>query len=402
MKNSGQYFKVPYNRKFLVNLFGSQSFVGRKNCFLLDRLRNEATPKEASFDCVYANLERMFQAIREATLREGADDSDGSLGLADLATVGSNLFSGISRFFSTKFDDEDRRVIANGIREFFNVTTPAPATPIVTEQPRFTFPYTRPYIHVREHTVATTPAMRTSSARIPLPTTASSTMPTSTFTTYSPVIIWPTTARTTTLPSITRTRFTWRPVTPQDVRFASTSIPYKPDRQTYTTEASTTADNIPFIIKARKFTRPPPTADPTTTTSSYEPPSSCNRCRGGKRCQLNLRSFDTTDPVFQYAYDHSTVINDYVQTILREAQMTSFPSPLSWRNSVAPEVIQLTKSLISLYQPSRCLVIGVFTGLGLLGIAEEVEPRGLIIALEHPSLVQYWEDVGLKFTKMVG
>ncbi|KAL6722829.1 hypothetical protein Aduo_017913 [Ancylostoma duodenale] len=65
----------------------------------------------------------MFQAIREATLREGADDSDGSLGLADLATVGSNLFSGISRFFSTKFDDEDRRVIANGIREFFNVTT---------------------------------------------------------------------------------------------------------------------------------------------------------------------------------------------------------------------------------------------------------------------------------------
>ncbi|RCN34178.1 O-methyltransferase [Ancylostoma caninum] len=82
--------------------------------------------------------------------------------------------------------------------------------------------------------------------------------------------------------------------------------------------------------------------------------------------------------------------------------MTSFSSPLSWRDSVAPEVIQLTKSLISLYHPSRCLVIGVFTGLGLLGIAEEIEPRGLIIALEHPSLVQYWEDVGLKLTKMNG
>ncbi|EYC32985.1 hypothetical protein Y032_0002g543 [Ancylostoma ceylanicum] len=66
----------------------------------------------------------MFQAIREATLREGADDSDGSLGLTDLATVGRDFFSGISRFFSTKFDDEDRRIIANGIREFFNVTTP--------------------------------------------------------------------------------------------------------------------------------------------------------------------------------------------------------------------------------------------------------------------------------------
>ncbi|RCN28001.1 O-methyltransferase [Ancylostoma caninum] len=44
----------------------------------------------------------------------------------------------------------------------------------------------------------------------------------------------------------------------------------------------------------------------------------------------------------------------------------------------------------------------VFTGLGLLGIAEEIEPRGLIIALEHPLLVQYWEDVGLKLTKMNG
>ncbi|EPB80906.1 hypothetical protein ANCCEY_00108 [Ancylostoma ceylanicum] len=234
----------------------------------------------------YANLERMFQAIREATLREGADDSDGSLGLTDLATVGRDFFSGISRFFSTKFDDEDRRIIANGIREFFNVTTP--------DSPMSEF------------------------------------------------------------------------------------------------------------LQARKFTRPPPTPDPTTATSSYEPPPSCNRCRSGKRCQLNLRSFDTTDSAFQYAYSHSSAINDYMQTILRETQMTAFSSSLSWRSSVTPELIQLAKSLISLYQPSRCLVIGVFTGLGLLGIAEEVEPRGLIIALEHPSLVQYWEEVGLKLTKMNG
>lgn len=35
--------------------------------------------------CLKANLETMFQALREATLREGSDDSDGPLGLTDLA-----------------------------------------------------------------------------------------------------------------------------------------------------------------------------------------------------------------------------------------------------------------------------------------------------------------------------
>ncbi|VDM82422.1 unnamed protein product [Strongylus vulgaris] len=57
---------------------------------------------------------------------------------------------------------------------------------------------------------------------------------------------------------------------------------------------------------------------------------------------------------------------------------------------------------MSLYQPSRCLVIGVFTGLGLLGIAEQVESRGIIIALEHPSYAQYWENVGLRIANTIG
>ena len=56
---------------------------------------------------------------------------------------------------------------------------------------------------------------------------------------------------------------------------------------------------------------------------------------------------------------------------------------------------------MSLYHPSRCLVIGVFTGLGLLGIAEHVDSRGIVVALEHPEYSIYWEKIGLKHAKKV-
>ncbi|KHJ99703.1 O-methyltransferase [Oesophagostomum dentatum] len=93
-----------------------------------------------------------------------------------------------------------------------------------------------------------------------------------------------------------------------------------------------------------------------------------------------------------------------------ETQKASIPAPLSWRSSIAPEVIQLTRTLMSLYQPSKCLVIGwsehiiegVFTGLGLLGVAEQVESRGFVMALEHPSYVQFWENIGLESARTAG
>ncbi|ETN69003.1 O-methyltransferase [Necator americanus] len=49
---------------------------------------------------------------------------------------------------------------------------------------------------------------------------------------------------------------------------------------------------------------------------------------------------------------------------------------------------------------SSCHLCRVFTGLGLLGIAEKVHSRGLIVAVEHPSYVHYWEEIGLKVAKI--
>ncbi|PAV80435.1 hypothetical protein WR25_23600 [Diploscapter pachys] len=156
---------------------------------------------------------------------------------------------------------------------------------------------------------------------------------------------------------------------------------------------STTKDNIPSIIKARRLTR----IYPVTTTAT--PNGQCEICKPGRRCSVRLRSFETSDAVFQYAYSHSTMIDDSMQSLLKDTQTATYASPLVWHNSVSPEILQLSQTIMSLYHPSRCLVIGVFTGLGLLGIAEHVDSRGIVVALEHPEYSIYWEKIGLKHAK---
>ncbi|CAJ0583656.1 unnamed protein product, partial [Mesorhabditis spiculigera] len=116
----------------------------------------------------------------------------------------------------------------------------------------------------------------------------------------------------------------------------------------------------------------------------------------GRLCKLRLRSFETSDPVFQYAYSHSTMIDDNMQGLLRETQMYYFPPPLSWKNSASPEVIQLTQTLMQSFRPSRCLIAGMFTGLSVIGIGSNIDSRGIIVALEYPEFVQYWEKIGMK------
>ena len=45
--------------------------------------------------------------------------------------------------------------------------------------------------------------------------------------------------------------------------------------------------------------------------------------------------------------------------------------------------------------------IGIFTGLALLGVAEYVDARGIVVGLEHPEYAHFWENVGLKHAKKV-
>uniref|UniRef100_A0A914EFQ1 O-methyltransferase n=1 Tax=Acrobeloides nanus TaxID=290746 RepID=A0A914EFQ1_9BILA len=85
-----------------------------------------------------------------------------------------------------------------------------------------------------------------------------------------------------------------------------------------------------------------------------------------------------------------------------ETQAVQLPPPLVWKESATPEVVQLTMNLMSLYRPNRSLVIGVFTGLALIGVSSVTDPRGIVVGLEYPDLVHYWEKIGIKHAQRAG
>lgn len=57
---------------------------------------------------------------------------------------------------------------------------------------------------------------------------------------------------------------------------------------------------------------------------------------------------------------------------------------------------------MNLYKPNRSLVIGVFTGLAIVGIASVMDSRGIVIGLEYPEYVNLWEKVGMKYAQRAG
>ncbi|KAE9551739.1 hypothetical protein FO519_005050 [Halicephalobus sp. NKZ332] len=166
----------------------------------------------------------------------------------------------------------------------------------------------------------------------------------------------------------------------------------------------------PFVNKLEKATEFPSPKEflhsKTTFTSippgTEEPLRSCETCQAGKQCSAKLRSFETTDPIFQYAYTHSTPISDLLESVMKETQSISLPPPFTWKSTTAPETVQLTMNLMTLYKPNRSLVIGVFTGLAIVGIASVTDSRGIVIGLEYPENVHLWERVGMKYAQRAG
>uniref|UniRef100_A0AC35G5F7 Uncharacterized protein n=1 Tax=Panagrolaimus sp. PS1159 TaxID=55785 RepID=A0AC35G5F7_9BILA len=142
------------------------------------------------------------------------------------------------------------------------------------------------------------------------------------------------------------------------------------------------------------------TKTPINSTSSSS--RTCDTCQAGKQCFVKLQSFNTEDPIFQYAYSHGTPLTDILDSVLRETQALSVPPPLTWKATATPETVQLTTSLMNLYKPNRSLVVGVFTGLAVIGIASVTDSRGIVIGLEYPEYSHFWERVGMKIATRAG
>uniref|UniRef100_A0A1I7WX27 S-adenosyl-L-methionine-dependent methyltransferase n=1 Tax=Heterorhabditis bacteriophora TaxID=37862 RepID=A0A1I7WX27_HETBA len=177
------------------------------------------------------------------------------------------------------------------------------------------------------------------------------------------------------------------------------SIAWKPVQVTAQRNIPHTTTSINHIVSSIPNKTSTQDSIPLRTTSSTSSGHSCQLCEYGTRCSVRLRSFETSDSVFQYAYNHSTTLDDTMQNMFRETQMMSYPNSLSWHNSVSPEVLQLVQTIMTLNRPLKCLIIGVFTGLSVLGIAQQMDSNGLVVALEHPEYAQFWRQIGVKYAE---
>uniref|UniRef100_A0A914DSL8 Uncharacterized protein n=1 Tax=Acrobeloides nanus TaxID=290746 RepID=A0A914DSL8_9BILA len=160
------------------------------------------------------------------------------------------------------------------------------------------------------------------------------------------------------------------------------------------TAAFTENEDLLFSSKSNFFS--------SKTVGAAESSKSCETCKPGKSCSAKLNSFETNDPVFRYAYEHGSGWNELLDYVMKETQAVQLPPPLAWKESATPEVVQLTMNLMSLYRPNRSLVIGVFTGLALIGVSSVTDPRGIVVGLEYPELVHYWEKIGIKHAQRAG
>uniref|UniRef100_A0AC35U5F7 Catechol O-methyltransferase n=1 Tax=Rhabditophanes sp. KR3021 TaxID=114890 RepID=A0AC35U5F7_9BILA len=104
----------------------------------------------------------------------------------------------------------------------------------------------------------------------------------------------------------------------------------------------------------------------------------------------------TSEKLVKYARIQNSVPEEVLKVLAKETQIIEKQMlPLTHKAADA-EVVQFTMNLLRAYRPTRSLVIGVFTGYALMGIALVSDPRGIVVGLEDPELVDYWDAVGKK------
>ncbi|CAJ0583218.1 unnamed protein product, partial [Mesorhabditis spiculigera] len=379
----------------------------------------------------FANFGTMFGAIREAAFGSRDPETQESTGnpLTYFALAGRELLHNLQKMFMG--DEPEENGTDYEIPEAFReLPTEFPQETLTTEEPYAERVYTFGPPTTEE--VPVVPRTYLPGFKFTFPYTTPHWMSTTRFPTIGPIKprVWTRPMPSSTFPITTTTTTPERQISQEETTMRPVPLTWTPYPQasksseekmewTTSTQPSTSPQWARVAWKTPEFTTPTtstlmsvrermtrPTIRKVTPTPSSRPiypttqkekeGSTCDMCKPGRLCKLRLRSFETSDPVFQYAYSHSTMIDDNMQGLLRETQMYYFPPPLSWKNSASPEVIQLTQTLMQSFRPSRCLIAGMFTGLSVIGIGSNIDSRGIIVALEYPEFVQYWEKIGMK------
>uniref|UniRef100_A0A0N5A3F1 O-methyltransferase n=1 Tax=Parastrongyloides trichosuri TaxID=131310 RepID=A0A0N5A3F1_PARTI len=108
------------------------------------------------------------------------------------------------------------------------------------------------------------------------------------------------------------------------------------------------------------------------------------------------------EKLVKYAHIHNSGPEDTMKALAKESQIIEKQMLPIVHKTADAEVVQFTMNILRAFKPLRSLVIGVFTGYSTIGISLMSDPQGIVIGLEDPELVDYWEAVGKKTSHHLG
>uniref|UniRef100_A0A914YW50 O-methyltransferase n=1 Tax=Panagrolaimus superbus TaxID=310955 RepID=A0A914YW50_9BILA len=158
----------------------------------------------------------------------------------------------------------------------------------------------------------------------------------------------------------------------------------------------------PHIFTTPKSRRPTTTELPASSTENISPPSYHHKNVYERLSAQILKSNEKITEMPGFSSPAKAYYHTKAQTNSTSSPSRTLPPPLTWKATATPETVQLTTSLMNLYKPNRSLVVGVFTGLAVIGIASVTDSRGIVVGLEYPEYSHFWERVGMKIATRAG
>ncbi|CEF71167.1 O-methyltransferase, family 3-containing protein [Strongyloides ratti] len=113
------------------------------------------------------------------------------------------------------------------------------------------------------------------------------------------------------------------------------------------------------------------------------------------KCEIS-HDYNDNEKLIKYANIYNSEPEEILKGLLKESQIIEKQMlPVKHKN-VDSEVVHFTMNILRSFKPLRSLVIGVFTGYSTIAISLMSHFDGIVIGLEDPELIDYWEAVGKK------
>uniref|UniRef100_A0A0N5B3A3 Uncharacterized protein n=1 Tax=Strongyloides papillosus TaxID=174720 RepID=A0A0N5B3A3_STREA len=119
------------------------------------------------------------------------------------------------------------------------------------------------------------------------------------------------------------------------------------------------------------------------------------------KCEIPLKC-GYNEKLVRYAYLHNSGPEDTLKALVKESQIIEKQMLPVIHKTVNIEVVQFTMNVLRAFKPLRSLVVGVFTGYSTIAVSLMSHSEGIVVGIEDPELVDYWEAVGKKASHHLG